>query len=119
MADNQHARERDRAYKKQRYEKDPSFRETIWIRNLRYKFGISSAEYKYIYEQQEGLCAICLKPETTTRKGVVKKLAVDHDHKTGRVRALLCHRCNTLLGFARENRTHILSAIEYLSKTYS
>lgn len=62
-------------------------------------FGITLAEYDKLYEEQSGVCAICREPETTLSRtgGTVRRLAVDHDHKTGRVRGLLCHRCNVFL----------------------
>jgi phage regulator Rha-like protein len=57
-------------------------------------------------EHQEGVCAICGKPETVkSRKGEVLALAIDHDHATGKVRGLLCFRCNTTLGTYERNVT--------------
>jgi len=64
---------------------------------------------------QEGKCAICRCPETQTRGGKVKNLAVDHCHVTGKVRALLCGRCNLLLGNFRENLLLVESFEEYIS----
>lgn len=61
------------------------------------QFGITAAEHQKMFEAQGGVCAICGEPESETRGGVTKRLAVDHDHKTGKVRALLCGRCNRLL----------------------
>ena len=59
---------------------------------------------------QEGLCLICQKQPT--KRG----LFVDHDHATGRVRGLLCHRCNLVLGHAQDNTEVLLSAITYLRR---
>lgn len=59
---------------------------------------MTEAEWDAIYERQGGVCAICEKPETVIRKGKLLPLSVDHDHATGRVRGLLCNRCNTAIG---------------------
>lgn len=69
-------------------------------------------------EACEGKCAICGQEETHSKKnGHVMPLAVDHDHKTGKVRGLLCYRCNTMLGFLEKSTAGIVDkAWEYLSK---
>lgn len=84
--------------------------------NLQYYRGITIKEFKDIYEQQGGLCAICGKPETSLNnltKGI-KQLAVDHDHKTQGVRGLLCTRCNTALGCLLENEDIVLNLLSYI-----
>lgn len=58
---------------------------------------------------QNGVCAICKKTCTCGRS-----LAVDHNHKTGKVRALLCSRCNRGLGLFMENPEYLNAAKEYL-----
>ena len=55
------------------------------------QLGVTDAEYDRLLAAQGGGCAICGNPPKTRR------LHVDHDHKTGRVRGLLCHRCNRAL----------------------
>jgi hypothetical protein len=55
-------------------------------------------DYKQLFDQQGGVCAICGNPEVFRSKyGNIKKLAKDHDHTTGIIRGLLCQRCNLLL----------------------
>jgi hypothetical protein len=55
--------------------------------------------YNELLRLQNNLCAVCKKPETVTRVGDVKlRLAVDHDHSTGKVRGLLCSMCNRAEG---------------------
>jgi Recombination endonuclease VII len=78
---------------------------------LRRLYGISLDDYDNMLDDQGGRCAICLcRPRT-------RPLAVDHDHVTGRVRGLLCSRCNHgLLHFAQEDVTILRRAIEYLLK---
>ncbi len=67
---------------------------------LRKRYGITPLEYDALHTKQEGLCALCNKPESiVNRTGRHKsRLAVDHCHKTGKVRGLLCFRCNTAIG---------------------
>lgn len=74
-------------------------------------YGISAAEYKILYDAQGGRCAICRRAT-----GKTKKLSVDHDHKTGEVRGLLCNPCNRYgIGImARDNPEVFDRAAAYL-----
>ena len=80
------------------------------------KYGISIEEYQQMHKLQEGKCAICKQPETTihsqTKK--VQQLAVDHCHKTGKIRSLLCQDCNRAIGLFCEDIPRMKSAIDYL-----
>lgn len=78
------------------------------------KFGLTLEEYQEMFYNQNGVCAICGNPETKTRGGVVKRLAIDHDHLTGQVRGLLCQNCNVALGYVKENIHTLEAMIEYL-----
>jgi hypothetical protein len=71
---------------------------------LQRKFGISLDEYDAMLKSQSGVCAICAKPCATG-----KRLAVDHNHKTGAVRGLLCSSCNIKLGWLEKYRPAVLS----------
>jgi len=79
---------------------------------LRNKFGITLDVYNKILEGQNGVCAIC-KDECLTGR----QLAVDHDHKTGKVRGLLCMECNIGLGKFKDSSELLSKAISYLQKT--
>lgn len=81
---------------------------------VRWNFGLEPEEYEALLKEQNNVCAICLRPETVAWRGKIKRLAVDHDERTGRVRGLLCTHCNTLLGKAQDNPETLLRAIEYL-----
>lgn len=84
---------------------------------LRYKYGITLDEYDAMFETQGGVCAICGKPEIAVDKsGIVKRLAVDHDHDSGKVRGLLCFKCNSMVGFVRDDSDIFLKASEYLRR---
>ena len=74
--------------------------------------GITVERYNELFELQNGLCAICNKPELCSNK----KLAVDHNHITGKVRSLLCTNCNLLIGQAKESIEILLKAIDYLKE---
>jgi hypothetical protein len=65
-------------------------------------------DYQPMYARQNGKCAIC---------GVAEgKLVVDHNHTTGKVRELLCHLCNAMIGCAREDIAILASAAAYLRR---
>ena len=77
-------------------------------------FGITVEDYEFMFERQGGTCAICGSPETEFVMGVKKRLSVDHCHQTGRVRGLLCSKCNLGLGYFLDNWVLIDNAMEYL-----
>ncbi|SRR6266699_2301678 len=65
--------------------------------NRKRNYGIDPQCYQALLEAQQGVCALCGQPETSTIKGTLRSLAVDHDHTTGWIRGLLCARCNRAL----------------------
>src|SRR5690606_5587543 len=73
------------------------------------EYGITLDDYFAMLERQGGVCAICHQ-ECQTRNS----LAVDHCHETGRVRGLLCNRCNRALGLLRDDPEVIRRAASYL-----
>lgn len=75
---------------------------------LRTKYGLTPEDYDALVEKQNGLCAICGEPPSTTNRNHAR-LKVDHDHKTGEVRGLLCNRCNLLLGWLDAHRQRIIA----------
>ncbi len=81
--------------------------------NLKNWYGMTLAQYDEMLKQQEGRCWICRRlPEECGRKSHV--LNIDHDHKTGEVRGLLCHHCNAGLGCFNENTSRFDAAKAYL-----
>jgi len=96
-----------RQYMKTHYNKDKQK-----DKNLRSNHGITLDEYNAMIDKQGGACAIC-KEKFHDRHGM--GVHVDHDHKTGKVRGILCRKCNLLLGQASDNVIVLMSAIEYLS----
>lgn len=72
------------------------------------KYGITADEYDRRLDEQGGGCKICGKKLQRVR------LAVDHNHKTGKVRGILCENCNRGLGIFKDDPNLLRSAIEYL-----
>jgi hypothetical protein len=76
---------------------------------LKSNYKMDVYEYANMHKKQKGQCKICSKmPETT--------LCVDHCHKTGRIRGLLCSQCNHLLGLSYENIEILKMSIKYLKE---
>jgi len=65
-----------------------------------------------MFNEQKGCCAICSKHQTTLKRS----LAVDHCHATGKVRGLLCQKCNSLIGYGEDNVEILTSSIRNLDK---
>lgn len=72
-------------------------------------YGLELGQYNQIYVHQGQVCAICQRA-----RGIAKNLAVDHDHKNGLVRGLLCSRCNQLLGHLRDDWQAAQRIVNYL-----
>jgi hypothetical protein len=82
------------------------------------KYGISGTDFVAMKEKQNGLCAICNKPETQKKRNSQETmdLAIDHCHKTHKIRGLLCSACNQGLGRFKDDVGLLESAIEYLKR---
>lgn len=72
------------------------------------KYGIDSRQYDLLLAAHDGRCWICLKPPSARR------LHVEHDHKTGRIRGLACWRCNTGLQRYSDKPDILRNAAKYL-----
>jgi hypothetical protein len=85
---------------------------------LKRDYGISLEAYSAMLVKQGGLCAICGTPNGSERSNNNgrKVLAVDHDHKTGAIRGLLCSLCNQALGLLLENPEFFRKAADYLER---
>jgi len=77
-------------------------------------YGCTPEEYVAMFLGQQGKCAICHRAETRRYKGRLRNLAVDHDHETGKIRALLCAACNIGIGSFRHDPNHLRAAKAYL-----
>lgn len=112
-ANKERARERANAYRlthpeetKQRQNRwNEAHREQVRSYDRKAKYGLDRAAYASMQISQDGRCAICLQK---------RKLVVDHDHATGKVRALLCVNCNCMIGHAKESEARLRAGIRYL-----
>jgi hypothetical protein len=105
----------DPAFKERKRQYDKLRRASLHP-HLRYYYGITFEEYAAMLVSQNGVCAICGKPESATNQYGVKRLAVDHDHATKCVRGLLCSKCNRAIGLLDEDTGRMLRAVAYLAK---
>lgn len=81
--------------------------------HLRRTFGITPEDYGVMLARQDGLCAVCRRPETDSAQG---RFHVDHDHETGALRALLCDRCNRGIGYLQDSPALLRAAADYLER---
>jgi hypothetical protein len=112
-----------KAMRKRLYIKDPLRQKNATLKS---KFGITLERYEQLMAYQNGLCAVCGKPETRIwpTSGKQMSLSVDHAHSCcpgkkscGKcVRGLLCFSCNTGIGFLQDDTTLLKKAIAYLDK---
>ncbi len=80
-------------------------------KKLKYHFGFSLEDYNAMFVSQGGVCAIC---SETSKDG--RRLSVDHDHATDKVRGLLCGSCNRAIGLLKDKPSVAMSAASYLLK---
>lgn len=111
-----------------RYATDKEYRDKILERRKEYnrrkpetklnsrmkKFGITWDEYQKMHDEQGGKCAIC---GTEIGDAMGNRLYVDHNHKTRKVRGLLCSDCNFGIGKFKDNTELLRKAIQYLEET--
>lgn len=93
--------------------------ENIKLAGLKYEckqLGLTLPQYQALEVFQNHQCAICKKKQDCGGK---HRLCIDHCHATGRIRGLLCDRCNKMLGFSQDSLEILFSAIEYLKKESS
>jgi hypothetical protein len=88
----------------------------IW--KLWQKYRLPEKDYKRMLADQNGVCAICGEPETRmNNKGTgIRNLCVDHDHRTGEVRGLLCMTCNLFIGAIGERAQIARNVAKYLDR---
>lgn len=76
---------------------------------LKTLFNMTPQDYEAILTLQGGVCALCKRPPKTVR------LAVDHDHKTGLIRGLLCQWCNRAIGQFRDDIARVNALVKYFT----
>ena len=86
-----------------RYRKTENYKRSAFKAQIKNRYGLLWEDYQVLVEKQAGKCALC---------GLEKKMEIDHDHVTKRVRGLLCHKCNWWLKFV--DTVGITSIKEYV-----
>jgi hypothetical protein len=84
----------------------PKMKAKLQRSRVKYKYGLTMDEINQMIENQGNKCKIC--------DNIFEKLVIDHDHKSGKVRGMLCAGCNSGLGFFKDNIENFKSAIKYL-----
>lgn len=102
-------------YSKLARENDPNYARK---QNYKYNFGLTLEEIEAKLKSQNYVCMICNEPETIRYKNTdkVRTLALDHCHKTNKIRDFLCSRCNHILGRIKESKEILNNMILYLEK---
>jgi len=93
-------------YRKEWY-KDNSIYYKKW--HIKNKYNLSYENWQMMWDNQDSKCAICKEPFTNPSSAFV-----DHNHKTGNIRGLLCFKCNFAIGFLRDDPKLTAEVIEYL-----
>jgi hypothetical protein len=81
--------------------------------SIYYRFKITQEEWQAMFDKQQGCCAIC----GVSQENLKHPLEIDRDHVTGRIRGLLCRKCNCGIGMFGEDVENINKAIRYLEKS--
>ena len=80
---------------------------------LKLDHGITIEQFELLAKKQHGVCAICKSPPSKQNRK--KRLCIDHCHKTGKIRGLLCSKCNHGIGLFGDDKAIIVSAVNYIS----
>jgi hypothetical protein len=126
------SRDKRNRLRRERILNDPVFRAKLRAREVEYRrthpqrtaeayrkyrlkaeYGLTPEDYNIMLERQGSLCALCGATPLSVHH---RKLVVDHDHVTGRVRGLLCHNCNLVLGHLGDDVNLMKRAIAYLQR---
>ena len=89
-------------------------RQTLRERSFIRRYGMSRQAADQQIERQGGVCALCSEPPNGA--GPNARLHVDHNHTTGQIRAMLCHKCNKAIGLARENPSLLRKMANYIEE---
>ena len=106
---------KEREYQKKYRDNNKDKRKNVM---LKIRFNLTLEEYNSMLEQQGGVCKLCGKEETARKNNSEEKrmLAVDHDHDTGKVRGLLCAKCNVQLGHYEKTKLRAAEFERYLEE---
>lgn len=85
------------------------------LNEIKSLYGISQIEYEKMLKDQNGKCKICHSDSTNHKKQ--KRFNIDHDHKTGKIRGLLCQKCNIGVGAFKDSCEILGNALKYLKES--
>ena len=105
--------ERYKIYNKTNNNKDSELKS---LKKSLQAINLSLEKYFQMLEECNNKCMICKKDEIKTRQGNKTRLCIDHCHTSGKIRGLLCHKCNAALGMFEDNTDSIQEALNYLNK---
>jgi len=94
-----------------KYQKTEKGKASLRRAQLKYLYGITQEQYNQLFHQQNGQCGICGGHQSKLNR----VLSVDHNHKTGEVRGLLCRECNVVLGHIEKRIKNLDRIKEYLN----
>lgn len=83
----------------------------VWIKR---KYGLTRDQWLHMFSMQQGACACCRSPNSGSKRG----WHTDHNHRTQKVRGIVCHQCNMMIGAARDSIAILECGKEYL-RAYS
>lgn len=102
---------KDREKKRsQKRSKDPQYKLKSRNRMLKRQYNIDIIQYNELFSLQNGKCAICVQGRFTNKN---KHFHVDHDHQTGKIRGLLCYKCNWYMADIDKNPEIVYNLIKY------
>ena len=84
--------------------------------DLKSRYKITEKDYELMLKSQNRICLICDQPETVKLNGDIRQLCVDHNHRTGKVRGLLCSSCNVMLGKAKDDPKILQKGANYIEQ---
>jgi hypothetical protein len=109
----QNNRDLTREKSRQAYAKNPKHQR---MHSVKSAYKLTFEEYQSLIDKHGNCCHLCKTPEVliNPRTKIPINLAVDHDHKTGIIRGLLCNRCNLILGRMQDDPKLLILAAEYV-----
>jgi len=91
----------------------PKYKHQRYIHQIKYVYGVTEKELSGMLDAQKGACAVC--NDSLYHADEERRPRIDHCHSTGKIRGLLCHKCNTGIGLLNDDIRILKSAVKYLT----
>lgn len=112
-------RKYNKIYMREWRKKNPDKLSKIYRHRVFKQYGITEKQYNLMFKKQNGVCYICKCQESRKHQnGKLQSLSIDHNHFTGKVRGLLCDKCNRGLGFFKHDTKLLNNALLYMRRLY-